>query len=938
MAVDDDILKTLVRIEGLLRQSSTTTGDRVRTAAGRSPNMGKNGDRQVYKATAAAQTSLENSAELASKGLRRLSRTVHDTRGNFIALNKSMRVLTRDVSGARFRPEPRTAGSDSMDAAGMVSRALGQTRVGRQVERALGNFASSVSIARVTIISALSQLSDAILPVISDFYNLQRRGIDASSSLLDLYYNAARTGMSLSEYTQVLEESTNAVVRARSFDDFNEQLRATTGQLNSLGIFGADATKLAASMASAATSLGVPQAQLTAATSAQVKVFENLRKASLMTAEGFQELVASVSANENVQGELLGLAPQERAARLAQLVQTQAIGRQLGLTADQSKALGEAMLAQRKLSAPQRFQAAGRIRQAGAMLGMGAGDTEELARLAMIRTRSPEQTKRFLALGGKMQQAIERGLSAYDIQEQHLAEQLQEALNGTGIGDQLKAAGIAQLGAESGPVLNKQIAEKTTESASILMNILTVLQGFGKNPVGAALTSALGSAAFGVTLALAFKGALGPTLLKMFRHADRVKDATAPQGPGFLLAVGKGLGRGARAIGGIPGALLRGVGGVGSALWGGARAAGSATAGAVGQISSQGIGQASKGLLTPGARLTTSLTGALANTTMGVLGQALGGLTKMIRGAGWLGALVGGVGELFTGEMGAALNAESASWGGEGLKGLLGQAFGKHYDIIGGALRGLGTGILSIGEFAIDAWNWSVGSFVESAKIELSSSFTNTFDLVWTWLTIQFKKIKLKLAESFGLTSVAESIQKDIEVAEKTRVALEADGQATLNTIGKKNQAAAEEQKRLAAETEKTMTATAASVNAAAQVVTSTKGLATAVTRQAGAIAAPAQLSRPSVTQPQVNTPAAPSTAANAPAGAGSDGTAGVPPPPTLSDVLTSQFSTIIDLLRQSVSAEQAQTLATEALARATGAPFLPSLNARSEAFVLTQR
>ncbi len=346
----------------------------------------------------------------------------------------------------------------------------------------MGNFAKGMK-------DVLSSLKLAFTNVIRDIYNLEARSISASSSLTTLYGASIRAGMSLDEYTGMMEDNVAAVVRSGSMREFTEQTRAGAEQLKKLGVFGPSATKLVAAINTATVTVGIPQEQLAKATQAQTQMFERLRKTTLMTADSFRQLVADISENENVQEELLGLAPAERRARLEQLTNGATFGYQMGATAQASKQLTDALLAQRKATTVQRFQTAGAIRQAGAITGMSNAETNELARLAMKKNKTDEELKRFAVLSAGMEKRLQEMQNTENPAVQNIADRLQEVLSSGPYMEAQKAAAKVLQQAEAGGPKNADVGQETPKFLQDLGGALTTLSGILKNPLGEAMTT-----------------------------------------------------------------------------------------------------------------------------------------------------------------------------------------------------------------------------------------------------------------------------------------------------------------------------------------------------------------------------------------------------------------------------------------------------------------
>ena len=924
---EDEILKTLQRIERAMGSSTTTSGLGRAPSAPRAAGSQRNNNtedqasvrtRKTFQATTAVLNTLNDSTRTLNRSFTGLNRTILNTRSNFIEMNRSMRVTTRsapqNVNEQQPTVDPTANLVDSLSNAlnQIIPRVLrraeptptprvnpnppptpggpggprpptprgnpiqdlfgGRGSPGGALTRGFGDLASRVNFAGVAIVSIINQLSGAVVPVVRDILMLHSAGIQASSALGGLYIDAARSGMSLREYTKVLQDSSPAVTRALSMDDFNKQLQVSRDRLENLGIFGEEATKLSASLATSATVLGIPQAKLADATNTQISTFEQLRKASLLTAEQFQNLTAQLASQQEVQSQLLGLSGPQRAARLAELTEMKTFGLSLGASKEASDAFGDALIKQRNLTAPKRFEAAGRIRQSGAILGMDAGATEQLAQLSRRKNLTGEDRETALRLGSELQTRIEAAMNSGNVNQENIAEQLQSSLDSSGIGTLLKSAGNLSLSTQSGQAgVNKDFATGTSNLIKATGRMMSWLDGIEKNPVASAISGALGSAAFSLGLGAAIgrilsRGRLGPPtpgagpaaggagglLERLFGGRAGGLDGAGggPPRPGAI----RNAVQGARDV--ISGAwdiltritnfrtlgptlaqagqsILGAFQSVSGAATGALSSAASFARGLIGSVSSftnalqvsyqilRGTGSSALGAI---GTIIGDISGSLSGTLTGALKTIFTGAFGFLGRTGIISAVIGGAIELFTGDLASALNADDGStWFGGGLKGLVSKTLGKIGDVLGGMIHGFATGITGLGDMILDVWNWSIGSFFDGMKIELDHSLTNLFDQSWTSIMIMFKELQVKVKKFFGLDT--KDIEADIAVAKKSRDTLEKDGTATLTSIGDNNQKLTAEQKAAADKTTKNIASATKNVGIAAGVITSTQGL-----------------------------------------------------------------------------------------------------------------
>ena len=323
---------------------------------------------------------------------------------------------------------------------------------------------------------------------------------------------------------------------------------------------------------------------------------------------------------------------------------------------------------------------------------------------------------------------------------------------------------------------------------------------------------------------------------------------------------------------------------------------------------------------------------ALGPTLLGGIKGILGGAFKFAGGSGLLSAVFGGVMELFTGDLGSALNAaDDSTWFGDGIGGFTKKILGKIGDIIGAMVRGLITGFTGLGDLAIDAWNATIGNLFDGMRINLGASLTNFFDRAWTSMNIMFKETKLKVAKFFGMSDTVKELEADIKVAKETQSKLAEGGDVTLTTIGDANQKLLKEQKETAEKTKASVATATQSVAVASGVITSTEGLtqrlmsdsaairASGVTASAATVAVPGQTTRAGVVDPALNKPAevvAPTT--NEPT---RNASVNAPPAQTTQDLLLVQVTAMNAILTQILTAEQGQNIGLDTLARALGRP-----------------
>ena len=496
-----------------------------------------------------AANSLSNLDTAATK----VTKTFYQLQKTLVAVNANFRNLSRAVPSGKISsltpppapPPPSPPISPSLPAVSTgpnidqlrreqdrVLHRLGLsewTFLGRATQK-LGMKFGLLASASTTLYNALANIGG---PIAEDFFKLSARGMDASAQLLSLSKNAAMAGMSLQEYLSLMDDAAQVIVRSNSFDEFNNRLETSSKSLRALGVFGATARQLSSQMMISATSLGLPQAQFEGVMDQQVTLFKQLRASTLMLPEAFGDLLKTVSANENVQQELQGLAPKERAARYMQLVQLAALGSKMGLAAEQAKELANTMLAQRKASVEERFKAAGTVRMAAGMAGLGAQEAEELARFAQIKNvsaLSAEQQQRYVQLAGRMEQGLQAMMNTGQIGSEYIAEQFQ-GMFPPQLRQMMETTAKAVSVTESGDVKNtKQFGVEVGKFGQAVGSFLESVSGLQKSRfweimTGAATTFMAGVALYKLhTISKSLRGATGDTSTPFRTALDSAHD------------------------------------------------------------------------------------------------------------------------------------------------------------------------------------------------------------------------------------------------------------------------------------------------------------------------------------------------------------------------------------------------------------------------------
>lgn len=364
----------------------------------------------------------------------------------------------------------------------------------------LGTFIATSGVAAM----AFNNLAKAAEKITSDFFLLSRVGLGSKENLYTLSKNAMLAGMSLKDYTTMIGKNITAASRAGSLDQFNKLISAADNQLAAMGIFGAEARSLQASLAQSSTMMGIKQDELGGAISHQIKMFDELRKSTNMTAEEFSHLMEAISNNSQTQKEMVGLAPAQRAARQQEMAQISFTGQRLGLTAEASKNLSDALIKQRGETVKNRFEQAGRIRQLGALTGNGA-DGERAAQIAMKgRRATAEETEELRSILGNIDAASQNAYENGSLGVQNTLDFFDENMGS--LGDIMKANRPAELAKDSGDVKNKDFGKHVDKFGQAVGQFLALTKGFTESALGPLLVG------LGAGLLTIFKGPISKVL------------------------------------------------------------------------------------------------------------------------------------------------------------------------------------------------------------------------------------------------------------------------------------------------------------------------------------------------------------------------------------------------------------------------------------------
>lgn len=489
----------------MTRSNKSVPGSSSRIAGGKNDEKE---DQKIFRATSANVKSLSDNINVLSTSFKGLNKEVRISRATFYSLNKTMRSASISPAGGTN--------------AGMGGNVLGSiAQGGRSMMSTMGQWASNlveygktVSFSNLSLAmftARLGLLKGPLDGMVKDIIKLNSMG-QGYQSLAGLYVDAGLAGMSLRDYTSVLQDSQALLARSSNFDEFNKKLKYGTDELAKIGIFGDTATKLSATMAESATELGVPQSQLVNSTSGLLSVFAPLQGAMRLTAEGFTALIKNLEDSEEVQQNMLGLSASERASRMKDLIQMQTFGLQMGASASASKKLADAFMAQRSTLFSQRFEGAGRVGQAGAYLGMNSQDIATLSRLSLKKNLTAEDMSTMQPILAQMDKEFQQRMNSGDQATVFAAEQQFEALPDQ-IKQMMKASGTVALTAEEKSRTAFAHASSTLEVAA--GKLLQWAEGMSKSPLGQLASGLLGNVIGSMIGSGLLKGVIGKMLGKV---------------------------------------------------------------------------------------------------------------------------------------------------------------------------------------------------------------------------------------------------------------------------------------------------------------------------------------------------------------------------------------------------------------------------------------
>ena len=583
MATEDDALRTLQNIEKLLKSATALSANKSNFSGRTQQSQKERADREMrktFKAVASSAKNLNDSFLGLNKSIIGLNDEVGSTTKSFGALNSQMvkfmtslqpiqvpeteergfvdnaaiikaigvwgnstvkaienlgKVLQSQPSQtesksffARVFGKPAETQKEQKKRATPVPKSFEESDapIRSFVGRLVQNFGKAAATAG-GLSYALEKLVDVAGKVAADYFELARVGMGTTQNLKDLYIHAAQAGMSFEEYNAMLKTSMTVAGKAGTLDNFNKIISAQDNVLASMGIFGKEARQFQASIAQSTAVMGINVDDLTKATAAQVKTFDRLRKITGMTAEEFAGMVSSLSKNADVQRELVGLDPKQRGARLQELLHLQTIGLQMGMTADASKQLGDALIKQRQSTVKERIEQGSALMQLAAFTGNGALGQRAYELNMKGRRRSKAEDEELLMIVRQLDSQAQGLYENGSLGMQNALDHFDEALNKGSLGDLVKQGRGATLAKDAGQQNQEAFGHHVSDFGKFVGDLTTWARGI-KQSIAAPIIAAVGAGLLGV-----FRG---PILSMLGKAVGSTASPTAAAETGSILS------------------------------------------------------------------------------------------------------------------------------------------------------------------------------------------------------------------------------------------------------------------------------------------------------------------------------------------------------------------------------------------------------------------
>ena len=519
--MDEQVVKLLQSIEKLLKGATATSaatpgilGSIKSSFSAKAQQLKQDRDdktgAKIFRAISADIKDADKAVLALTESMVGLNKEVGKTSSSFGSLQVQMARFGAQLSGGHFTMPvnaPTVPGMKTPSANAGVLSPVEKTmeQLGTPTQRVLGSMLEKFGQTGASLglfEKAVSASWEALKRLTGDYFQLSRVGMGSVTTLKQLSVDALLAGMSLQEYSALVKENIAFASHAGSMENFAKISSASDDMLASMGIFGAEARDLQVSLANSNVQAGVSGDKLAAAGSAQIQMFDKLRKTTNMTANEFAGLVKSVAESDTAQRELVGLAPAEKQARMAELLSISTTGQRLGLTGKASEELASALIAQRKETVQNRFESAGKIMQLGALVGQGAEGQRAAELTRKGRGKTAAETEELRTLLGGIDKASQGLYEVGTFGMQNVIDQLgPDTGQGLGAaGDIMKASRVVENTAAAGKAFNKDFGQHVDTFGQMVGKGIALYAGYEKS-AAPLLAGAVGSA-----LLLAFKG------------------------------------------------------------------------------------------------------------------------------------------------------------------------------------------------------------------------------------------------------------------------------------------------------------------------------------------------------------------------------------------------------------------------------------------------
>lgn len=383
--------------------------------------------------------------------------------------------------------------------------AVGIAAAGRNRQNIEDKMSSMLGIKNLEFGAFLGLFIAGLTKAFSDYRNVASAGLLGRFG--EITVAGAKLGVSVEKLTGIYRDNARGLAMGMG-DSFFKTLEAGQDGLMNLGLRAEEAAIGANGFYKNAIASGLNPRdtnKLNASIKFQTDAFRDLRSITGATIEEFNSMNEGLATNADNMAMSLRFAPQERAAKMQELISLRNEFTQRGLSAKAADTMVQAMQGFSKNKLKDRLEAAARMQQAAGIVGMG-GEGTEAAGLMRKRNLSGDEKARLADLTAGITGAMAQFGNAGMAQE-NLMDVVDEGMGGAAKGlmeasVQLKAAADAMMGvtnAEVGAEGKRNTAAKGEAAGFKLLDITlnAINSSLGKILIamgGMALLSTLGGA------------------------------------------------------------------------------------------------------------------------------------------------------------------------------------------------------------------------------------------------------------------------------------------------------------------------------------------------------------------------------------------------------------------------------------------------------------